>query len=199
MKPRIILTGGGSAGHVTPNIALIDPLLKAGWQIDYIGSAPSIEQDLIKPLNIPFHAIRSGKLRRYFSWKNAMDPFNVLWGIVQSYVLLGKLKPHVIFSKGGFVTFPVVLAAWLRCIPIVAHESDRTPGLANRLCFPFASTICLTFEPSYAAFKTSPKTQVTGTPLRAELFKGSAQKGLDFCHFDHTLPCLLVMGGEFRI
>lgn len=196
MMPRIVLTGGGTAGHVTPNIALIDKLKQEGWKIDYIGSADGVENNMIREIDIPFYAIKSGKLRRYFSWKNFLDPFNILVGIAQSYRLLRTLKPDVVFSKGGFVAFPVVVGAWLNRIPIVAHESDMTPGLANRLSFPFVSHICVTFAAAKMHFKQASKVDVTGTPIRQELFHGKKEKGLEFCRFKDQKPCLLVIGGS---
>ena len=195
MKPRIIFTGGGTAGHVTPNLALIQALKQEGWQIDYIGSKESIEQGMIQAINIPFHAISSGKLRRYFSWKNFLDPFKILVGVFQSFRLLRKLQADVVFSKGGFVAFPVVFAAFLNKIPVVAHESDITPGLANRLCFPFVDKICLTFAEAKRNFKKPHLVEVTGTPIRQELFNGNRQEGLNLCGFSPDKPCLLVMGG----
>lgn len=196
MRPRIVLTGGGTAGHVTPNIALIDKLKQEGWKIDYIGSADGVENNMIREIDVPFYAIKSGKLRRYFSWKNFLDPFNILVGIAQSYRLLRILKPDVVFSKGGFIAFPVVVGAWLNRIPIVAHESDMTPGLANRLSFPFVSHICVTFAAAKKHFKQASKVNVTGTPIRQELFHGKKEKGLEFCRFEDQKPCLLVIGGS---
>ena len=196
MSLRIVLTGGGTAGHVTPNIALIEILRPNGWVIDYVGSKGGVEESMMAAINIPYHAVSSGKLRRYFSWKTALDPFRILWGIVESYGLLRRLKPNVVFSKGGFVAFPVVVAAWLRCIPVVAHESDMSPGLANRLSFPFVDTLCVTFEQAKKHFKRQEKVVVTGTPIREQLFKGSKEKGLALCGFHAKMPCLLVVGGS---
>lgn len=195
MKPRIVFTGGGTAGHVTPNLALIDALKREGWQVDYIGSKASIEEGVIQAINIPFHAISSGKLRRYFSWKNFLDPFKILLGVFQSFRMLRKLQADIVFSKGGFVAFPVVLGAFLNKIPVVAHESDITPGLANRLCFPFVNKICLTFTDAKRNFKKPEMVEVTGTPIRQELFNGSREEGLKLCGFSPDKPCLLVMGG----
>lgn len=199
---HIVLTGGGTAGHVTPNLALIEALSHengyGNWKIDYIGSKNSVEQRLIEAISLPFHPISSGKLRRYFSWQTFVDPFKILLGIVQSYRLLGRLKTDVVFSKGGFVSFPVVFAAWLRKIPIVAHESDMSPGLANRLSLPFVNTICLNFEASRAYYKKNKNSDVivTGTPIRSMLFKGDRQRALKICGFKDNKPCLLLMGGS---
>lgn len=196
MKPRIVFTGGGTAGHVTPNLSLIAALTEEGWHVDYIGSKESIEQVMIEAIKVPFYSISSGKLRRYFSWENFLDPIRVLRGIVQAYGLLKKLQTNIVFSKGGFVAFPVVVAAWLRGIPIIAHESDLVPGLANRLSFPFINKICLTFEPAAAHFKKTGQTIVTGTPIRESLFQGSVEKGLALCGFNSTKPCILIIGGS---
>jgi len=196
MNYKIILTGGGTAGHVTPNLALIDELQPKGWVIDYIGSAFGIEKDIISARKIPFHAVSSGKLRRYLSFKNLLDPFKILLGIWQSYFLIRKLKPNVIFSKGGFVAFPVVVGGWLNRIPIIAHESDLTPGLANRLSFPFVNKICLTFDGAKKHFKKQDKVIVTGTPIRSQLLQGDKAKGLKLCGFNELKPCLLIIGGS---
>ncbi|OCH97233.1 undecaprenyldiphospho-muramoylpentapeptide beta-N-acetylglucosaminyltransferase [Legionella jamestowniensis] len=196
MNPRIVFTGGGTAGHVTPNLALIEILQKNDWQIDYIGSEEGVEKGMISTLNIPYHAISSGKLRRYFSWQNFLDPLKIFGGVVQSYCLLRKLKADIVFSKGGFVAFPVVVAAWLNRIPVIAHESDMTPGLANRLSFPFVDKICVTFAAAKKHFKKQQKIEVTGTPIRSQLFKGSKKKGLELCGFTTEKPCILAMGGS---
>lgn len=196
MMPIIVFTGGGTAGHVAPNIALIREFNHKSWEIAYIGSVHGIEKQMIEPLKIPFYGISSGKLRRYFSLKNVLDPFKIVLGIVQSFFLLNKLKPDVVFSKGGFVAFPVVVGAWLNRIPVVAHESDMSPGLANRLCFPFVNKICLTFEAGKKHFKKQDKIEVTGTPIREQLFAGNSDRGLELCGFNTDKPCLLVIGGS---
>lgn len=197
-KPnKICFTGGGSAGHVTPNIALIEHFQdeKDPWDIHYIGSSHGIERSLIEPLSIPYHSIRTGKLRRYFSWQNFIDPFNILLGIFQAWRILYKLKPDIVFSKGGFVAFPVVFAAWLQHIPVIAHESDLTPGLANRLSFPFVKTICVTFESAKNYFSSNTKIAVTGSPIRRSIFAGNSEKGREICKFTTSRPILLVTGG----
>lgn len=197
MTTRIVFTGGGTAGHVTPNLALIETLIQQeNWQIDYIGSQNGVEASMIQAIKLPFHGISSGKLRRYFSWQNFLDPFRIIAGVFQSYTILRRLKTDVVFSKGGFVAFPVVFAAWLRRIPVIAHESDLTPGLANRLSFPFVNKICVTFAAAKSHFKNQQKLVVTGTPIRANLFKGDKTRGLALCRFSEDKPCLLVMGGS---
>ena len=194
MSKKIVLTGGGTAGHVTPNIALLPSLKAAGYEIWYIGSYNGIEERLIKEQNIPYYGIDSGKLRRYFDWKNFSDPLRVIHGYAQAKKILSRLKPDVVFSKGGFVAVPVVFGAWLHRIPVLCHESDLTPGLANKLCKPFASRFATTFPECAEAL--GKKAEMTGTPLRPELFTGSREKGLELLGFDGSRPVLLMMGGS---
>ena len=165
---HIVLTGGGTAGHVTPNIALIPTLKAAGYQISYIGSYEGIERKLIEEMGIPYYGISSGKLRRYFDPKNFSDPFRVLKGFHEAKKLLKKLKPDVVFSKGGFVTVPVVIAAKRCKIPAIIHESDMTPGLANKLCIPSAVKVCCNFPETVSSLPAD-KAVLTGTPIRQEL------------------------------
>ena len=192
---RIILTGGGTAGHVTPNLALLPRLKEDGWEVHYIGSYQGIERDLITAAGIPYYGISSGKFRRYFDPKNFSDPFRVLKGCKEASALIRQLEPDVIFSKGGFVAVPVVLAARRHHVPAVIHESDITPGLANRICIPSARTICANF-PETLNYLPKEKAVLTGTPIRPELFAGSRIRGLDFCGFTANRPVLLVMGGS---
>ena len=192
---KIVLTGGGTLGHVTPHLSLIPHLLEAGYEIHYIGTEKGMEAEKIRSIpQVTYHAVKSGKLRRYFSWQNFTDPFRVLAGAVQSARLMGKIRPDVCFSKGGFVAVPVVFGAWLHGVPVVCHESDLTPGLANRLCKPFARKIATTFPECAAAL--GPKAEMTGTPLRPELFRGSRARGLSLLRFDGSRPILLMMGGS---
>jgi len=192
---KIVLTGGGTAGHVTPNLAIIAALQKENWEIHYIGTANGIERTLIEAVDgVHYHTVQSGKLRRYFDWKNFTDPFRVIAGAFQSARLIGKIKPDIVFAKGGFVSVPVVYGAGLHRVPVLLHESDMTPGLANRLSMPLARKLCCTF-PEAAALAGS-KGVVTGTPLRSELFKGSREKGLKLFGFDDTRPVLMVIGGS---
>ncbi|MEG0354019.1 MAG: UDP-N-acetylglucosamine--N-acetylmuramyl-(pentapeptide) pyrophosphoryl-undecaprenol N-acetylglucosamine transferase, partial [Cellulosilyticaceae bacterium] len=190
----IVLTGGGTAGHVTPNIALIPQLQKEGWNIQYIGSKNGIEKDLIEKENIPYHGISSGKLRRYASVENLKDPFKVIKGLFDAYSLLKKIKPNVVFSKGGFVTVPVVLAAKLLGIPVIIHESDITPGLANKIASKGAKVICVNFPETLQY--VGAKGIMTGTPIREALFKGKAEQGYKVCGFKAHKPVLLMMGGS---
>jgi len=192
---KILFTGGGSAGHVTPSFPLIQMLKNKGATIFYVGSKEGIERSLVAPLNIPYYAVITGKLRRYWSWRNLLTPFQLVFGIVQSFLLCRRLKPNIIFSKGGFVGLPVVIGAWLNRIPVVIHESDLTPGLANRLSFPFAKLICVTFPVTTRYFKNKDKVLVTGVPIRESLYQGDRSKGLRFCGFSEEKPVLLIMAG----
>ena len=192
----IVLTGGGTAGHVTPNIALIPGLKKQGWNIHYIGTKDGIEYDLIAGIEgVTYHPIKSGKLRRYMDIKNFTDPFRVIHGVGQSVGLIRKLKPKVIFSKGGFVTVPVVIGGWMNRVPVIIHESDITPGLANKISYPFAAKVCTTFPETSQHFKGD-KGIHTGTPLREDLLKGDPEEGMRLCDFNVERPVLMVMGGS---
>lgn len=192
---HIILTGGGTAGHVTPNIALIPALKEKGYEISYIGSYDGIEKKLIEEMGIPYYGIASGKLRRYFDIKNFSDPFRVLKGYRQAKKLLKQLKPDVVFSKGGFVTVPVVIAANRRHIPALIHESDMTPGLANKLCLSSASKICCNFPETVNSLPKD-KAVLTGTPIRQELLHGDREAARAYCGFHTDRPVLLVIGGS---
>lgn len=192
---KIVMTGGGTAGHVTPNIALFDSLQKDGYEIHYIGSYEGIEKGLIEDKNISYYGISSGKFRRYRSWKNLTDPFRVLHGFFQARRLLGRIRPNVVFSKGGFVSVPVVMAAKTRHIPVIIHESDLTPGLANKLAMPSATKVCCNF-PETLPYLPKEKAVLTGSPIRQELLHGNKQAAKDFCGFTGDLPILMVMGGS---
>jgi UDP-N-acetylglucosamine--N-acetylmuramyl-(pentapeptide) pyrophosphoryl-undecaprenol N-acetylglucosamine transferase len=195
-KIKIIFTGGGSAGHVTPSLPLISAFKRKDVAVFYVGSEQGIERMLIKALNIPYYPITTGKLRRYWTWKNLLTPFQLLLGIWQSFLLCRRLKPDIIFSKGGFVALPIVIAARLNGIPVVIHESDLSPGLANRLSFPFAKLICITFAATAQFFKKQSKVLLTGMPIREFLHQGDPEKGLKLCGFtDNKKPVLLVMAG----
>ncbi|MEG0109369.1 MAG: glycosyltransferase, partial [Lachnospiraceae bacterium] len=169
---RIILTGGGTAGHVTPNIALLPKLKELGYDIQYIGSYNGIEKELIEQFHIPYHGISSGKLRRYFSTRNFSDPFRVIKGFAEANKLIKSLKPDIIFSKGGFVSVPVVMAGKRNKVPTIIHESDMTPGLANKLSFPVAAKICCNF-PETLKHLPAEKSILTGSPIRQELLSGN--------------------------
>lgn len=192
---KIILTGGGTAGHVTPNIALLPSLKDAGYDVTYIGSYNGIEKTLIEDLGITYHGISSGKLRRYKSLKNLSDPFRVLRGYFQARKLIKKIKPDIVFSKGGFVSVPVVLAAGHKKVPVIIHESDMTPGLANKIAMRSATKICCNF-PETLKYLPKDKAVLTGSPIRHELLVGSKVAGLDLCHFNTDKPVILVVGGS---
>ncbi len=192
---KIILTGGGTAGHVTPNIALIPELEKRGFEIHYIGSKEGIEKELIGNFDIPYYGISSGKLRRYFDVKNFTDPFRIINGYREAKKIIKELKPDVVFSKGGFVTVPVVKAAAGKKVPCVLHESDISPGLANRLCIKSADVICTNF-PETIEHLPEGKAVVTGSPIRKELFEGNKSKGLEYCGFDGSKPVIMIIGGS---
>ena len=192
---KIVLTGGGTLGHVTPHLALIPRLKEAGYEIHYIGTENGMEAPKMRAVEgVTYHAVKSGKLRRYHSWQNFTDPFRVIAGAFQSARLMGKIKPDAVFSKGGFVAVPVVFGAWLHRIPVLCHESDLTPGLANKLCKPFASRFATTFPECAEAL--GKKAEMTGTPLRPELFSGSREKGLALLGFDGSKPVMLMMVGS---
>ncbi len=193
---RIVLTGGGTAGHVTPNIALIPALRTAGYDIHYIGSYEGMERSLIEDYSIPYHGIATGKLRRYFSMKNFTDPFRVLKGFGEANRLIKELKPAIVFSKGGFVSVPVVWAAKKNHVPVIIHESDMTPGLANKLCFSSAVKICCNFPETVDVLPKN-KAVLTGSPIRAELMLGDAAKAEKICNFeDPDKPVIMVVGGS---
>lgn len=192
---KIVLTGGGTAGHVTPNIALIPHLQKAGYEVYYIGSKGGMEEELIKKCGIPYYGVSSGKLRRYFDKKNFSDIFKVLKGILQAKHIIKKIKPDVVFSKGGFVAVPVVVGAAMNKVNVVCHESDITPGLANKLAMPFAKAVCTTFPEACKHIKDN-KGIHTGTPIRDMLFSGNKENGLNLCDFSGNKPVILIMGGS---
>ena len=192
---RIVLTGGGTAGHVTPNIALLPALKEAGYEISYMGSYEGIEKRLIEDFQIPYTGISTGKFRRYLDIKNLTDPFRVIKGYSEAKKYLKQWKPDVVFSKGGFVSVPVVRAAASLKIPCIIHESDMTPGLANKLCFPVAKKICCNFPETYETLP-SDKAVLTGTPIRKELSQGNKLAGLDMCGFTANKPVIMVIGGS---
>lgn len=193
--PKIILTGGGTAGHVTPNLALLPYLRRDNWEIHYIGTADGIEKKLLEnEKDVTYHTIKAGKMRRYFDLKNLSDPFRVISGISASKKIIRAIKPDVIFSKGGFVSVPVAVASKSCKVPLVIHESDMTPGLANKISNRFAARVCTTFPET--AEMLGKKAVLTGTPVRAELMAGSAAKGAEFCGFAEKKPVIMMMGGS---
>lgn len=195
-KKRILFTGGGTAGHVIVNLALIPVFQEEGWQIDYIGSIDGIERQLVEQVpGVTYYPISTGKLRRYMSIENIKDPFKVLKGTMQAWKIIGKQKPNVIFSKGGFVSVPVVVASKLRGVPSIIHESDYTPGLANKLSIPFTNKILATFSETIQ-YLPEKKSEYVGAIIREELFNGNKERGLNLCGFTNEKPVLLIMGGS---
>lgn len=193
---KIMFTGGGSAGHVTVNLALIPRFLEEGWSVGYIGSETGIERKLIAPIaEVTYYPISTGKLRRYMDIQNVKDPFKVIKGLFQAYRLIKSNKPDVIFSKGGFVSVPVVIGAWLNKVPVLIHESDLTPGLANRISIPFATGVCTTF-PETGGMLRGNKSRHVGAVVREEVKKGDAEQGRAYCGFTRSKPIILVMGGS---
>jgi len=192
--PKVLLTGGGTAGHVTPNLALVPYLRDRGFEIDYMGSYNGIEKKLVENAGIPYYGIDSGKLRRYMSVQNLKDPRHIMHGAKEARDYFKEKRPDVVFSKGGFVAVPVIFAAAKENIPVVIHESDLSPGLANKLCIPKAERICYSFPETEQYLKG--KGIHTGLPIRDELLRGSAQAGRDMCGFDAEKPVLLVIGGS---
>lgn len=195
MNKKIVFTGGGTAGHVTPNIALLPFLEKEGFDAYYIGSYNGIEKRLIEDFDIPYYGISTGKFRRYFDLKNLSDPFRVIKGYSQAVKILKELKPDIVFSKGGFVSVPVVRAASSLKIPCIIHESDMTPGLANKLCLPVATKVCCNF-PETTRYVPSGKAILTGSPIRMELTTGSKLAALELCGFTANKPVIMVIGGS---
>lgn len=195
MSKKIVMTGGGTAGHVTPNIALFPALRAEGYEIHYIGSFDGIEKKLIEDFDVPYYGISTGKFRRYFDPKNFSDPFRVMKGFFEARKILKHIKPDVVFSKGGFVSVPVVRAAASLKIPCIIHESDMTPGLANKLCIPVSRKICCNFPETFDMLPPE-KAVLTGSPIREELSTGNKEVGLAFCGFNHEKPVIMVMGGS---
>lgn len=191
---KIILTGGGTAGHVTPNLALIPNLKDAGFEIKYIGSYDGMEKGLVENAGLDYFGISSGKLRRYFSWKNFSDPFRVIKGYFEAKKYIKKYRPDIVFSKGGFVTVPVVFAAHKYKVPVIIHESDMTPGLANRLAIKKATKVCHNFPET--AQHLGDKAVHTGSPIRQELFTGNKITALNMCGFTANKPVIMVTGGS---
>lgn len=195
MSKRIVLTGGGTAGHVTPNIALLPHLRELGYEIFYMGSYDGIEKRLIEDFDLPYYGIATGKFRRYFDVKNFSDPFRVIKGYSEAKKIMKDIAPDIVFSKGGFVSVPVVRAAASLEIPCIIHESDMTPGLANKLCIPVATKVCCNFPETMKLIPES-KAELTGSPIREELAKGNKIAAYDLCGFHPDKPVILVIGGS---
>ena len=194
-KLSVAIAAGGTAGHVTPNLALLPSLQERGYEIHYIGSYNGIEKKLIENAGIPYDGISSGKLRRYFDIKNFSDPFRVIKGYAEARSLLKKYRPDVVFSKGGFVAVPVVLAARHFKIPTIIHESDMTPGLANKICIPSAAKVCCNF-PETLQYLPEDKAVLTGSPIRRELLQGDRLTVLYYTGLSAAKPIIMVIGGS---
>lgn len=195
MQKKIVLTGGGTAGHITPNIALLPRLAQKGYEVFYIGSYDGMEKRLMADFDIPYYGIATGKFRRYFDLKNFTDPFRVMKGFTESRRILKQIQPDIVFSKGGFVAVPVIRAAASLKIPCVIHESDMTPGLANKLCIPVAKRICCNFPETLKTLPAS-RAVLTGSPIREELLKGDKAAAYRLCGFDQSKPVLMAIGGS---
>lgn len=195
MSKKIVLTGGGTAGHVTPNMALIPKLRELDYEIVYMGSYDGIEKKLMEDFDIPYYGIATGKFRRYFDPKNFSDPFRVIKGMMEARKYLKEIKPDVLFSKGGFVSVPVVRAADSLGIPCIIHESDMTPGLANKLCIPVAKKVCCNFPETFSMLPPN-KAVLTGSPIRQELTTGNKEAAYKLCGFDASKPVIMVVGGS---
>lgn len=194
---KVAFTGGGSAGHVTPNLAIMERFASEGAEIHYFGTQEGIEHQIIHELGgVPYHVVPSERLRRYASWRNLLTPFLVLKGLVLGAQKVRAVNPDVLFSKGGFVSFPVVVGAWLNGIPIIIHESDLTPGLANKLSFPFADKICVGFKDAARHIKDQNKVVFTGAPLRKAIFEADAQRGREVFGLESTRPVFMITGGS---
>lgn len=193
---KIILTGGGTTGHVSVNLALIPHLLREGWEVYYMGSKNGIEKDLVADLDgVNYISISTGKLRRFISLQNFLDIFKVLWGIIQSIFTIMKVRPSVVFSKGGFVSVPVLVGAWVNRVPAITHESDLTPGLANKLVQPFVKTVFTTF-PETERYIKSGKGTFLGPVIREDLKNGDREAAKKWLGIDNDKPVLLAMGGS---
>ena len=192
---KIVLTGGGTAGHVTPNLALMPRLKELGYDIVYMGSVDGIEKKLIADFDVPYYGVPVGKLRRYLDPKNFTDPFKVIKGYKEAKKYLKEIKPDVVFSKGGYVSVPIVRAAASLKIPCIIHESDITPGLANKICIPKALKVCCNFPETVSRLPKN-KAVLTGSPVRSELFNGNAEAAREMCNFTKDKPVIMVIGGS---
>jgi UDP-N-acetylglucosamine--N-acetylmuramyl-(pentapeptide) pyrophosphoryl-undecaprenol N-acetylglucosamine transferase len=195
MTMRVLLAGGGSGGSSTPVIAVAQELARRGeCEFLYVGTDTGPERQLVARLNIPFRAVQTGKLRRYWSLQNFVDLFRLPVGFLQAVGIVRSFRPHVAFAAGGFAAVPPLLAANLLGVPTVIHQQDVEPGLANRILAPFASAITVTFDSSMPHFP-SRKARVTGNPVREEILCGNRDRALQRFGFRPDQPVLLVTGG----
>ncbi len=189
----IILTGGGTGGHVFPNVSLLPELKKHFSKIYYLGTN-GIEKEIIsKYKEVKFIEINAYKFNRTHKLKNLFLPFKVLSSVTKISKIIKKIKPDIVFSKGGFVSVPVCISAKLNKIPIVSHESDLSLGKANKLIYKLSTTLCTTFEKTAQNLK---KAVYTGAPIRKELNFGSVKKGKEIIDFKNNLPTIMVTGGS---
>lgn len=193
---KIVFTGGGTVGHVTLNLLLIPHFIEDGWEVHYIGDNKGVEHEQIiqSGLEVHFHAIKTGKLRRYFSWQNMLDAFKVGWGILQSFFIIANIRPQALFSKGGFVSVPPVIAARLLGVPVYVHESDLSMGLANKIAYKFATTMYSTFEQPHSLTKIKHVGAVTKVTQAENVIALKMPEIV--AHFDKELPTLLFVGGS---
>ncbi len=191
---KVLCVGGGTAGHVLPAVPVMERLMAQDHEVAFVGTRSGLERSLLAETGIEVHEIHAGKLRRYWSWQNVTDIGRILLGVVQALVLLVRLKPAVVFSKGGFVSFPVALAAWMTRVPVVAHESDLTPGLANRLVSRFVKTLCVSFPETQVA--RAMRVVHSGTPIRPAMLHGDAARGRTLLGLESTAKLLVVTGGS---
>lgn len=192
----ILFSGGGTLGSVIPLVAVWKDLKEAGFQGDFlwVGTSYGPEVDFLKSIGIPYHAIPSGKLRRYFSIKNFFDPLFIFFGFLFSFFILLRARPKLIISAGGFVSVPLVWAGWILRVPSILHQEDSRAGLANKLMAPFARRITVTFERSYKYFGQK-KSVLTGTPVRKDILFKDSRKAREYFHLAHDIPTLLILGG----
>jgi UDP-N-acetylglucosamine--N-acetylmuramyl-(pentapeptide) pyrophosphoryl-undecaprenol N-acetylglucosamine transferase len=195
-RRMIVVTGGGTGGHIFPTIAVIGELKRRGYEeILWIGSKNGSEREWAKKVGVRYHGILAGKLRRYFSLRNFVDLFKVFWGTAQSFFLFCRKKPQIIFSKGGFVSVPPVLASRTFSVPVVTHESDTVPGLATRIISRCATAVCVSFQ-STADFFPGRDVFFTGNPIREVVLQGSAERGVSWLGFEGNLPIVFAVGGS---
>lgn len=188
---KIVFTGGGTAGHIMPNLAIIEEI-KNKAKVYYIGSN-GMEKELVKNYDIPFYEIPSTKLRRSLSFSNLLIPFKLIKAIKKAKQILKEIRPDVIFSKGGYVALPVVFAAKKLKIRVILHESDMTLGLANKLCKNKCETVCTSFEKTAENLKNG---LFTGSPLRSQIFKGNKENAKKLFKNYKNKPTILVVGGS---
>ena len=193
MNKKILFTGGGTAGHVMINIVLIPKFMEKGWGVEYIGSQNGIEKLLVQ--NVKYNIVSTGKLRRYWDLENFKDPFKIIKGCIQSYKLMKRIKPDVIFSAGGFVSVPVVIGAWMNKVPVIIREPDSTLGLANKIALPCTTKLCTTF-PQTGENVSNEKKVYVGPIVREEIERGNVLRGRSYCKFKQDKPVLLIMGGS---